>query len=72
MRAEGNADSNDSEIEEPEDISKKRKRLLVEIGAPVKRTKLGEHAHEEGGEDCCQSDWSDVEDWGPSDSEFEE
>jgi hypothetical protein len=66
---EGNADSNDSE---PEDLSKKRKRLLVEIGAPVKRTKVGDRENEEGGEDHCQSDWSDVEDWGPSDSEFEE
>ena len=57
-----------------EGVRTKRKRLLVELGVAVKRTKLTnkDEDPEEGIGELVYSDWSDATDCSLSDSEFDE
>jgi hypothetical protein len=67
---QSNADSNDEAMEE--DATRKRRRLLVELGAPVKRMRVGEEGGlDEGvGEVCASdSDYNQSDDMGLSELE---
>ena len=75
VAVETNDNSNDAAAEKDEkDERKDRKRLLIELGAPVKRTRPVDYDDDldEVYGDLCTSDRSDEEDVGSSDSEFEE